>query len=107
MTKDNKSSQEICRERTGQYGHGFEAMCQCGRTKGKHLAERPWSQDDTSDGFPVCEGFKKAKKRLSYCCKDCGVTFTGRASNSNDVNGPSCPTVGCHGVAVEKEPTRK
>ncbi len=59
-TKTTTAS-EICRERNGQYGSGFEAMCVCGRTKGQHLAVRPWPQDDTSDGFPGCEGFKKVR----------------------------------------------
>lgn len=57
MTKETSAT----RDRLGQYAHSLEKVCVCGRTKGAHLSERPWSQDDTSDGFPVCEGFKKAR----------------------------------------------
>ncbi len=63
-TTNSKTDQalDINREENGQFGHGFEAVCKCcGRTKGAHLAVRPWPQDDTSDGFPSCEGFKKAR----------------------------------------------
>jgi hypothetical protein len=51
---------DITRERDGRYGHGLDSVCKCGRTKGQHLAVRPWPQDDTTDGYPECEGFRKA-----------------------------------------------
>ena len=50
------------RGRDGKYMAGLERVCWCGRTLGNHLSERPYPQDDTSDGFPDCEGFKKAKE---------------------------------------------
>ncbi len=59
---EGRTEKEICRERSGQYGYGFDAVCKCGRTKGGHLAVKPWPQDDTSDGYPECLGFKKAKR---------------------------------------------
>jgi hypothetical protein len=62
MHSANKGSEDIRREGNGQFGHGFGAVCQCGRTKGEHLAVRPWPQDDTSDGFPSCAGFRKVRR---------------------------------------------
>ena len=61
-TKGQANASDICLDANGQYGHGFEAVCTCGRTKGAHLAVRPWPQDDTSDGFPACLGFKRVSK---------------------------------------------
>ena len=63
MNTAQRAEQEITRERAGQFGHGFGAVCTCGRTKGAHLAVKPWPQDDTSDGFPECLGFKKARRQ--------------------------------------------
>lgn len=61
MTNANEKAADVnqLRETSGQFGHGFEAMCRCGRTKGEHTAARPFTADEGD--LPICEGFKKAK----------------------------------------------
>ena len=44
------------RDTDGKYNHALERMCRCGRSKGDHLAERPYPMDDDS-----CERFRAAK----------------------------------------------
>lgn len=54
---------------TGQYVHGFDAMCACGHTMGQHLASGPVKQracvshelDPKQEAVCGCEGFRKAK----------------------------------------------
>lgn len=55
----------ICRAKSGQYAHGLDAVCRCGRTKGAHTAAAPFTCDaggmfEPSDGLPECKGFRKA-----------------------------------------------
>jgi len=53
------------REESGQFGHGFEAMCKCGRNKGVHNAERPFPFEDYAldpdETKPDCPRFRKAR----------------------------------------------
>lgn len=45
-------------KKTGQYNHGFDKVCRvCGHTKGEHLAEYPYPQDEGFD----CPGFKAVR----------------------------------------------
>jgi len=46
----------------GQYTHALDKICQCGRTKGKHMAAAPYDCDDTSDGLPACPKFRLVRK---------------------------------------------
>lgn len=43
------------RDADGKYNHGLGRVCKCGRTKGAHLAVRPYPMDDDS-----CERFRLA-----------------------------------------------
>lgn len=45
---------------SGQYAHDMNVVCQCGRTKGQHLAEAPYPYESDSEE-KECTGFKKAK----------------------------------------------
>lgn len=68
MTNGKRIETEIAREGNGQFGHGFDAVCVCGRRKGAHTAERPFTCDaggmfGDDDGLPECQGFKKARAR--------------------------------------------
>lgn len=53
--------QKMGRGKDGKYLASHDKVCVCGRTLHCHLVVRPYPQDDTSDGFPECAGFKKAK----------------------------------------------
>ena len=57
------TSNGMQREANGKFVAHLDRVCVCGRTLGNHLSERPYPQDDTSDGFPDCEGFKKARPK--------------------------------------------
>ena len=60
---EKKSMTNQLRDESGQYGHGLNAMCRCGRTKGAHDAVRPFPFGDY-DGGPSCLGFKKARAKI-------------------------------------------
>lgn len=51
-----KKAARANRRTNGQFSHGLDVVCTCGATKGSHLAEAPFSKEETN-----CPGFKKAK----------------------------------------------
>jgi hypothetical protein len=58
MTND-KATREQVRQQSGQFGHALVAVCKCGKTKGAHLAARPFPMgDDTCDGFKAAKSAK-------------------------------------------------
>lgn len=45
------------RRTNGQFSHGLDVICACGKTKGAHTAAAPFIIDE---GDTYCPGFKKA-----------------------------------------------
>lgn len=57
----NSNTKQL-RQSNGQFGHGLDKVCRCGRRKGQHDAVRPFPiGEDLGDGLGGCEGFKAAR----------------------------------------------
>lgn len=56
---DKTPSKTPTREANGQYNHGLDRVCKCGRRKGEHLAVRPYPMEDEDD----CPRFRAIKTK--------------------------------------------
>ncbi len=59
-TTNKATATEQLRQDNGQFGHGLDAMCVCGRTKGVHDAVRPFPFGE-ADGGPDCDRFRRVR----------------------------------------------
>ena len=58
------AAREINREKNGQFGDSFEAVCRCGHTKGDHIAGgHECVAHEFKGGSPCeCEKFRRSRK---------------------------------------------